>query len=629
MVNYLILFLICGLLSLFLTPFFRSLAIHRRVFDIPDERKVHKKPIPRWGGFPIFIAFNLGLLFASRFEFFYLPANFLERIHYNLIFAGSLVAMGLGAIDDIRPIPISIKFLFQIVAGLFVVLALPGIRTISLPFGTIHLGPWSSLITILWVVGITNAINLLDGLDGLAGGASFIAAVSLAAIFYFQQNMTFVMISVIFAGSVLGFLRYNFHPASIFLGDSGAYYLGYLLAVFSLVGGNRGPTTIAILIPILALGLPIIDTLLSMTRRLLKSLHIMTLDEQSNKIKLFYIEGRSMFKADRDHIHHRLLEIGFTHRKVVILIYGICVVFGSLAFFTVYLKNINIGLLMTAVAIATYLGIRRLGYSEMEILSKGVLLPVFDIPFINQRFLRVFIDIALIILAYYFSLFLRYEGLLAGELRHYFISTFPVVLTVRMAVFYLSGLYNGVWRYTNIGDLIKIGKAVFLGCIVTAFALWLIPGFGIKSWSALIIEFNLLFISILGVRSSYRFLEYLYKSKQKTGRRTLIYGAGRKGTLALREFIHDSGLGITPVGFVDDDPGMKSKSINGYPVLSDLNRLNTVLEADSISEIVISTDDISRERMDRLVEICRKSKVGLRRFDMRIEGIFPQPKAET
>jgi UDP-GlcNAc:undecaprenyl-phosphate GlcNAc-1-phosphate transferase len=629
MLKYLILFLVAFISSFLLTPLVRFASIRLGVLDIPDERKVHKNPIPRLGGISIFVAFNLGLFLATQFEFFYLPMSFLKEIRYNFLFAGSILVMGLGAIDDIKTVPVSLKFLFQIVAGLFAVLAFPKIGAISLPFATIHLGSWSIPITVLWVVGITNAINLLDGLDGLAGGASFIAAISLFSIFFLQQNIGFAIICLIFAGSILGFLKYNFHPASIFLGDSGAYYLGFMLSVLSIVGGHRGPTTIAILVPILALGLPIFDTLLSMTRRLLRSLHIMEVDEESNKIKLFFIDGWSMFKADRDHIHHRLLGIGFTHQKAVLFIYAICLIFGAIAFSAVYFKDINLGLFLSVIAIGTYLGVRKLGYSEVQILNQGVLLPLYDIPVINLKLLLVFVDIAFVIMAYYFSFLLRFEGIMLSEgLKNYFISTLPVVLTIKIVVFYLCGLYKGVWRFTNIGDLIKIAKTTFIASITSALALYFLRGFGIKSWSALIIEYYLLLSFIVGIRTSYRFLEYLHRSKQNIGRKTLIYGAGRRGAYALRELIHNSALGITPIGFIDDDPMKKGRSINGYSILTDLNHIEEILERNSISGIVISSE-ISKEKLNFLENICNSRKITLHRFEVSLEDITTSTPASN
>jgi len=341
MLKYAILFLLGLGLSLLLTPLVRTLATRLGAIDLPGGRKIHTRPMPRLGGFAIFVSFHLVLLIGSQFDFFYFPSGFLQEIKFRWILVASTIVLCLGAVDDIRRMPPSVKFFFQIIAGLIVALTIYKIEAINLPFGTIHLGFWSIPATVLWVVAITNAINLLDGLDGLAAGTAFIVCAAVFGISLLGQNIGIAILSIILAGSILGFLKYNFHPASIFLGDSGAYFLGFILSILSLQGSLKGTTTIAILIPIIALGLPIMDTLLAMFRRLLKSLHIMEIDQEKNVVKFFYLDGWSMFKADRGHIHHRLLQIGFTQKKAVMILYGVSLILGGLALLSVYFQNIN------------------------------------------------------------------------------------------------------------------------------------------------------------------------------------------------------------------------------------------------------------------------------------------------
>jgi len=217
MLKYFLLFCIASICSLLLTPLMRSIAIKLGAIDLPGERKIHDQPTPRLGGLSIFLSFNLILLIASQIGFFYFPLNFLKEIKFGWLLVASAIVLGLGALDDFRRMPPSVKFSFQIIAGLIVALTIYKIETISIPFGTISLGIWSIPATVLWVVAITNAINLLDGLDGLAAGTSFIVCAAIFGISLLQQNVGIALISIILAGSVLGFLKYNFHPASIFL----------------------------------------------------------------------------------------------------------------------------------------------------------------------------------------------------------------------------------------------------------------------------------------------------------------------------------------------------------------------------------------------------------------------------
>ena len=620
MLKYAIVFIAASLCSLALTPLVRSFARRLGAMDLPDERKIHSQPMPRLGGLSIFISYYLVLAVASRFDFFHFPADFFRTEHHAWIFLATGLVLGIGIVDDFRRLPPALKFLVQAMAGLIVALFCYKIEAVSLPFGTLSLGIWAIPLTVFWIVAVINAINLLDGLDGLASGTAFIVCITMFAISLVGQNIGVALVSFIFAGSILGFLRYNFHPASIFLGDSGSYFLGFNLALLSLQSSLKGTTTFAILIPVLALGLPMMDTSLAMVRRLLKSLHIMEVDGEKNMIKFFYLDGWSMFRADRGHIHHRLVDMGFTQKKAVILLYAVSAILGGLVLSSVYLRSFNHALLITAVGIAAYVGIRKLGYNEVQIVRNGALLPLFDTPVINRRILRVFVDLAIISFAYYVAFLLRFEGDF-GQAKNYFVTTLPLVLMTKTVVFHFSGLYKGAWRYTNISDLMRMVRGVIFGCAASALLLWLLPGFGITSRAALLIDFNLLLLFVVAARGSFRVLDYLHSSRSNLGRKVLIYGAGKSGVNALREFIHNPTLGLSPVGFIDDDQRNKGKQVNGYPVIATLESLESILEKHSISEVVLAISEFPGERLERLSEICISHQIPLRRFQTRLEEI--------
>jgi UDP-GlcNAc:undecaprenyl-phosphate GlcNAc-1-phosphate transferase len=558
---------------------------------------------------------------ASQFDFFCFPADFFRGEHYGWILLATGLVLGIGIVDDFRRLPPAPKFFVQVIAGLIVALFCYRIEVISLPFGTLRLGIWAIPLTVFWVVAVINAINLLDGLDGLASGTGFIVCITMFAISLISQNVGIALVSFIFAGSILGFLKYNFHPASIFLGDSGAYLLGFKLAVLSLQSSLKETTTFAILIPMLALGLPIMDTALAMFRRLLKSLHIMEVDPEKNMIKFFYLDGWSMFRADRSHIHHRLLDIGFTHKRAVILLYAISAILGVLVLSSVYLRSFNLAFLITAVGIAAYVGIRKLGYNEVQMLRNGALLPLFDAPVINRRVLRVFVDLAIISFSYYVAFLLRFEGDF-GPVKNHYLTTLPLVLMTKTIVFYFVGLYKGAWRYTNINDLMRMVRAVVLGCAASALLLWFLPGFGVISRAALLIDFNLLLMFIVTARSSFRILEHLHATKDPLqGRNVLIYGVGKTGVQALKEFNENPRLGLRPVGFIDDDLHHQGKQVTGYPVLGSLEFLEQILEKNSIAEVILAQGDIPKETLEKLSQICSSHNVLLRRFQIRLEEI--------
>ena len=624
MIKYFVLFLVGFLFSILLTPWVRSAARRLGAIDPPDERKVHRTPTPRLGGLAIFISFHLGLFLSYPFDFFYFPPNFLNQIHFEWLFIASLLVFGVGLMDDIRKIPPSVKFSFQVMAGLIVAVTSYRIESISWPLGTIHLGILSIPITVLWIVGITNAINLLDGLDGLAAGTSLIVCFTMFGISLRDQNIGIALVSLLLAGSILGYLKYNFHPASIFLGDSGSYFLGFILSILSLSSGLKGTTTFAILIPIMTLGLPIMDTLLSMLRRVLKSLHVFTIDNQKNILKFFYLNGKSIVTADRDHIHHRLLKIGLTHRNAVFFLYGITLLLGAATFSSVYFRDANQALIVAAIAVVSYIGIKRLGYSEIQFLRNGTFLPFYSSPLVCGKTFKVLIDTASISLSYYLAFLLRFEGAIPPTIKEYYLSTIPLILIVRMVSFYLLGIYEGPWRYIGVADFLKILKASVLGCLATALILWSIPFFGVFSWSILFIDFNLLLILMIGTRGSFRILEHLYLTHENGARRVLIYGLGRSSVDALQEFVHNPGLHLNPIGFIDDTYRNLKKRINGYPVLGSLDSLESILDKNSITEIIVPCTGVSEEKLDRLFRICTAHHISLRRYQTRFEEIFSE-----
>jgi FlaA1/EpsC-like NDP-sugar epimerase len=193
---------------------------------------------------------------------------------------------------------------------------------------------------------------------------------------------------------------------------------------------------------------------------------------------------------------------------------------------------------------------------------------------------------------------------------------------IKTSVFYFTGLYKGAWRYTNISDLIKMIKAVVFGCVVSALLLWIIPGFGILSKAVLIIDFNLLIFLIVGARSSFRILEHFHATMNHSeGRNILIYGVGKGGVNALNEFLNNPNLALKPVGFIDDDLRNQGKQVNGVPVLGTLDSLENILEKNSISEVILTSERIPKEKIDYLSVICSSRQISLRRFQTRLETI--------
>lgn len=311
------------LISFLSTPMVKKLAIKIKAVDIPkDSRRIHSKPMPLMGGLAMYIAFTICMFLFSD----------IETTKLIGIWLGSSLMIVVGIIDDIRPLRASLKLLLQIVAALILVkfgFKIEFLTNIFQDSGYIFFKNMSIPITVIWIVGITNTINLVDGLDGLATGIATIAALTFAYVSYSLGNIPVTILSLMLAGSSLGFLPYNFNPASIFMGDTGAYFLGFVLAAISIEGTLKSATALTLVIPVLALGLPIFDTAFAIVRRALA--------------------GKPIFGADKGHFHHRLLHIGLDQKKAVLLIYMISALMGTTAVALINheLKNVSVLIIIT------------------------------------------------------------------------------------------------------------------------------------------------------------------------------------------------------------------------------------------------------------------------------------------
>lgn len=290
-------------ISLLSTPAVKNLAYKIGAIDVPrDARRVHKKPVPRLGGLAIFLGFLVSVLFFTKFD--------VQMIGFIV---GSLIIVGVGIVDDVKQLRASVKLIAQILAAVIVVLSDTRIIAVSVPYifsdaGILPLGSLSIPITILWIIGVTNAVNLIDGLDGLAVGVSSIATFSLFFIAILAGEPTVAILTAALAGACLGFLPYNFNPAKIFMGDTGSTFLGYALSVICIEGLFKGYAIISFIIPFLILGLPIFDTLSAIVRRIKNKQPIMS--------------------PDRGHLHHRLMDMGLSQKQTVAILYIIATILG-------------------------------------------------------------------------------------------------------------------------------------------------------------------------------------------------------------------------------------------------------------------------------------------------------------
>jgi len=337
--------------SLALTYLVREFARRAGLVDPCGERKVHVHPVPRIGGVAIVLA--VAITMTAVMALF--GPHVLSDNGRGLatVIGGALAVHLVGLVDDVRPMRARWKFLTQVVIACGVYVAGVRVTTLSLPFvGVLDLGGAVGMaFTVVWFVGITNAFNLIDGLDGLAAGAALFALTTMFVVASLNGLVGPATVTIILAGATVGFLCFNFHPASIFLGDSGSLFLGFMLAGIGLLGSQKSPMVVAVAIPIVSLGLPVLDTTLAVTRR--------------------FLRGQPIFAADRAHIHHRLLSLGHSPRRVAVLLYFACALLGLGGMLLVN-DSAYVAVVLLLIGLGVGLAVQRLRYYEFEELARLV-----------------------------------------------------------------------------------------------------------------------------------------------------------------------------------------------------------------------------------------------------------------
>ncbi|MFP4661384.1 MAG: glycosyltransferase family 4 protein [Halanaerobiales bacterium] len=344
MQTYLGAFVISLVLAYFFTPLAKKIALRINAVDMPSNRRINKEAIPTMGGIAIFIAFLIPVLLLSV----------LDTIMLGILIGGTII-LYFGILDDLYEIPPWLKLLGQIIAASVLIISGVKIEFITNPFGgMIYLGYWGIPLTLLWIVGVTNTVNLVDGLDGLAAGITAIAALTLFFVGLQEGQTIAAIMALSLAGSSLGFLKYNFNPAEIFMGDTGAMFCGFILAAISVSGALKSAAAVTLIVPVLALGVPIFDTIFAIIRRI------------SN--------GKPIGEADHGHIHHRLLALGFNQRQAVLSVYGISIGLGFMALIVNGSTFHDAITVLFIVIILLIYGAWKLGIFTVEMPTEGVFL---------------------------------------------------------------------------------------------------------------------------------------------------------------------------------------------------------------------------------------------------------------
>ena len=617
-------FLLSASLSLVLTPFVTRLAFLVGAVDRPDERKIHKRAMPRLGGLAPFVSFFSSLAIIH----FLFPQLRLGQViaggNFGMIALSFGMILALGVCDDVWSLAAKQKFLVQLLAGSLVYVAGFHISKITDPFGggQLELGVFAAPVTVLWVVGITNAFNLIDGLDGLASGIALIAGLSIAAISLFHADLETAVIALALVGAVFGFLRYNFNPATIFLGDSGSLFLGFTLAVLSIESSTKGSTAFSIMVPMLVLGVPIMDTILAMLRRILRSF----LSDQSDKSTAAR-KFASMFLPDKRHIHHQLLARGLSHRDAVIVLYIVASAFG-LSAFLVTAGSLNTFLLAIAVALVIAFGVRKLGYREMAFLRNGMLLRLYSRAFLSSTLPQIILDTGSVFAAFVLAQLLMMPGYMSAVLWRSWAFATLIVCIIQLPAFVLGGMYKRTPRLLGLGDLLQILKSTFAGVIITAVAFAILPVFphGTRVGDFVLLDFYFLTTFVVGTRVVFHALNYIFRRESPGGKKSIIYGADSDGLMTLQSLIAwGDARGVSPAGFIDDDPKLEGKFLNGYPIFGGHWKLEGLIRKMDIGEIIVGSRNVNSLVLGRVKKIAGEYEIPVRLLQMKLELVSMDP----
>lgn len=586
--------LLSFLTSVILTYVVRYIARRTDFVAKPKSDRWHSRPTAMLGGIAIFLATCL------------MYVVFVPKTNESVvIIAGSSILFIIGLVDDILHIKPYQKLIGQLIGAVLIVwfglkLPLTGFEVIDI---------W---LTVLWIVGITNAINLLDNMDGLAAGISLIAAASLGLSFASNSQSTELLLIASFVGALAGFLIFNFNPATIFMGDSGSMFIGFLLSTSVLLnqtgGRSRGLIPI-LLVPVLILFVPIFDTTFVTVIR-----------------KLW---GRKASQGGRDHTSHRLVALGLSERSAVLMLYAFAICGGILSVFVSQLQlSQSLALIIFFTIVLALVGVylsKVKVYEDTEeekaTQNNAVFAFIVDVSH-KRRIFEVFLDGFLITLSYYAAYTLLYGPIENTPNWELFLRTVPILIVLKLGAFLVVGVYRGVWRYTSIGDLITFTKAVTIGGILSVLAILVLFRFQNFSRAVFVADAIILLLVVVGSRMAFRLIRQILPYKQITdGRNVLIYGAGDAGEMILRELRNNPAWSYNPVGFIDDDPLKMNKIIHGLQVYDANGSLVDIARAKDVEEILICFRDISPDKFDSVREVCRQFNIGLKRAEIRIEPV--------
>jgi UDP-GlcNAc:undecaprenyl-phosphate/decaprenyl-phosphate GlcNAc-1-phosphate transferase len=561
----------------------------------PRADRWHDKPTPTMGGVAIAAATMLGFLIVL------IRPDILPWVDtWMPVPVAALAMFVIGVLDDRLQLSPLAKLVSSLIVGAFLVFALARVQPESVT-------SWQTVLAIVWFAGICHAVNLLDNMDGLAAGVSLIAAAFMAVLLFDPLGAALVFLLVALCGALLGFLHWNHSRARLFMGDCGSLFIGAVLGgctlvpVFAARDSFFNPALLAMLI----LVVPLFDTGFVLVLRRLA--------------------GRPATRGGTDHVSHRLVSLGFSDRSAVRILYLLGLI-GGVAAWSLQMTGFEARIPLAALfaVLITLLGIylaRVPAYNAQDFvaLQKSSFAPFLKDLTFRWHAGQVMLDLVLISACYYFAYRLRFEGESLENFLPYFTASLPVVVGVKLASLYVSGLYQRSWETFGLRDLTAVLRGVGLGSILSVLAAAYFYRFEGFSRLVFILDFMLLTAAVTATRASFRTMNLVAATRSKRARRVLVYGAGAFGQLLVREMRANPDWNLNPVAFIDDDTMKARRWIVGVPVRGGFDELERTLSEYEVDEVILSSPAIDHEVEQQIRRICNFQAKSVRRFHMSIQ----------
>jgi UDP-N-acetylmuramyl pentapeptide phosphotransferase/UDP-N-acetylglucosamine-1-phosphate transferase len=598
-----------------LVPRVAAFAIKIGAVDLPGPRRLHARPIPRVGGIAVFFGFHLAC--ALRFLF---PmgghhlTGCLTTTWWLSYLCISAFMLTVGVTDDVRGLKPVTKLLYQIAGASLMFLLdvrVGNILGLNLPV------LFDYGVTVFWFLAITNAFNLIDGMDGLAAGLASIAAAGIMGSFLFRGLPGDALVMVALFGACLAFLRYNFNPASIFLGDGGSMFLGFTLASVALSTGSKGTVMASMGVPLLAVGVPIFDTMLAVWRRSIR---------KAFPNATGHLNEKGVMHFDMEHLHHRLIRAGLNQRRVALMLYMANASLVAVGLLSLLFSDQATGIFIMAFVVGTYVAVRHVAHVELWDSGAAILegfrkpvsgvLAVLMYPLVDFFLLVFSLALSVGVCRFSFGVHTADETLAA------WFYSIPVWCGIPFIVLFAARTYSRVWSKARISEYLILGFSIVGGALLSWSTAMLLHGSSEHLFPAESLMYCSLAIAMLaGVRSLPRLVTDLMllagrsPSGAEQDRRSLIvYGVGERGLLYLRNrdqlVMERHGRGPRIIGLIDDDRNLRRRLVFGYRVLGGMRDLARIVDAGQVEEIIL-TAPLPPKRLNRLIKLARRSRVAV------------------